>query len=53
MTHHDQINTAQDLWAKAVISAQPDSVIKLYSEKALLSPTFSPVIRKGHQEIKN
>lgn len=40
------------LWADAIIGKEIDSLMNLYSEKAVLCPTLSPIIRDNHEKIK-
>lgn len=48
----EDVAAAARLWADTIGRADPDAMVRLYEEDAVLHGTRSPVIRRGHAAIR-
>jgi uncharacterized protein (TIGR02246 family) len=48
----DDVAAVARLWADTIGRADPDAMVRLYDEDAVLHGTRSPVIRRGHAAIR-
>lgn len=52
MTSTDKIGALFDQWNAALQTLDPDKVVELYSQDAILLPTLSNSVRHNHPEIR-
>ena len=48
----DDIRATSKLWIEGISRGEPDYMVALYADDAILHGTVSPVMRKGHALIK-
>ncbi len=53
MTAHRDIGALFDQWNAALQTLDPDQVVDLYAEDAILLPTLSNAVRHNHAEIRD
>jgi len=53
MTSSSKIAALFDQWNEALQTLEPDAVVDLYAEDAILLPTLSNAVRHNHTEIRD
>ena len=48
----DEVRAAGKLWIEGISKGDPDYMVSLYDEHAILHGTVSPVLREGHALIR-
>ena len=48
----DDVRTAGQAWASGISKGDPDYMVSLYADDAMLHGTVSPVVREGHALIR-